>query len=73
MSNKADHNAVSIPSLIGSTTWDIVHRWMAKAFADGTLQPKPDPLVVGEGLHSIQLGIDTSRKGVSACKVVIRL
>lgn len=62
-----------IPELIGTKTYDIVHNWMAKALEDGTLVPKPDPMVVGEGLESIQRGIDISRNGVSAAKVVIRI
>ncbi|KAK4541884.1 hypothetical protein LTR36_007248 [Oleoguttula mirabilis] len=64
---------LSIPSLMGSKTYDTVHAWMTKALDDGTLQPKPDPMVVGEGLGSVQLGLDTIRKGVSAAKVVVRL
>lgn len=62
-----------IPALIGTRTYQIVHAWMARALKDGTLLPKPDPMIVGKGLESIQLGIDTSRKGVSAAKVVVRL
>ena len=64
---------MSIPALRGSRAYDIVHSWMAASLAKGALQPKPDPLVVGEGLESIQFGIDTVRKGVSATKVIIRL
>lgn len=64
---------MSIPSLIGSKTFETVHKWMAKALAEGTLQPKPDPTVVGQGLESIQSGLDILRKGVSATKVVVRL
>jgi hypothetical protein len=30
-------------------------------------------MVIGEGLESIQKGIDTVRKGVSAGKVVIKI
>lgn len=64
---------MSIPSLRGSKAYNVVHMWMAKALEDGTLQPKPDPMIVGEKLESIQLGLDTVRKGVSAAKVVVRL
>jgi hypothetical protein len=46
---------------------------MGQALEDGTLQCKPDPMVVGEGLESIQLGLDVLRKGVSAAKVTVRL
>jgi hypothetical protein len=46
---------------------------MGQALKDGTLQCKPDPMVVGAGLESIQLGLDVLRKGVSATKVTVRL
>lgn len=51
----------------------LLHTWMAKALENGTLQCKPDPTVIGEGLESIQLGLDVLRKGVSATKIVVRL
>lgn len=58
---------------MGSKTYATVHKWMEEALAKGNLLPKPDPMIVGEGLEAIQLGIDTVRKGVSATKVVVRL
>lgn len=64
---------MSIPALLGSKEHETVHTWISKALADGTLRPMPEPMVVGEGLESIQLGIDTLRKGVSATKVIVRL
>lgn len=64
---------VSIPALRSGPVYNIVHNWMAKALADGTLQPTPNPEIVGEGLDAIQAGIDRVRKGVSATKVVIKL
>jgi hypothetical protein len=64
---------VSIPSLRGTNINDLLHKWMGQALEDGTLQCKPDPMVVGEGLESIQLGLDVLRKGVSAAKVTVRL
>lgn len=33
--------------------------------------PKPDPLVVGEGLRSVQHALDRQKKGVSASKIVV--
>lgn len=33
--------------------------------------PKPDPLVVGEGLRSVQHALDRQKKGVSAAKIVV--
>ncbi|GAA5893208.1 hypothetical protein JCM6882_003913 [Rhodosporidiobolus microsporus] len=43
------------------------------ALANGTLKAKPDPLVVGKGLDSIQLGLDRQKAGVSAQKVVVSI
>ncbi|GKT94809.1 zinc-binding oxidoreductase/dehydrogenase [Colletotrichum tofieldiae] len=42
------------------------------ALEKGQLQPKPEPEVVGEGLASIQAGLDMLKKGVSAKKLVIQ-
>jgi hypothetical protein len=64
---------VSIPSLRGTNISDLLHKWMGQALEDGTLQCKPEAMVVGEGLESIQLGLDVLRKGVSATKVTVRL
>ena len=64
---------VQIRSLRGSAVYVVGHTWMAKSLANGKLQPKPEPMVVGQGLESIQLGLDTLRKGVSAAKIVVRL
>ena len=44
---------------------------MPKALESGQLVPAPDPLVVGEELRSVQLGLDKQKAGVSAAKVVI--
>jgi hypothetical protein len=41
--------------------------------AEGKFKPKPDPQVVGNGLDAIQKGLDISRQGVSAKKIVISL
>lgn len=64
---------MSIPALRESKIYEIVHIWMVKALADGSLLPRPNPIIVGEGLESIQLGLDMVRKGVSAAKIVVRL
>lgn len=50
-----------------------VHSWMTEALRDGSLKPKPDPVVVGHGLEHVQTGMDTLKKGVSAAKVVVEL
>lgn len=52
----------------GKRIWkDFLH----KALDSGTIVPRPDPLVVGEELRSVQLGLDVQKRGVSASKVVI--
>jgi hypothetical protein len=48
-----------------------VHSWMAEALKDGSLRPRPKPIVVGRGLEYIQVGMDTLKRGVSAAKVVV--
>ncbi len=47
--------------------------FLPKALADGSLIAAPEPEVVGKGLESIQGGLDTLKKGVSAKKCVISL
>lgn len=55
---------------IGKTIWeDFVHG----ALVNGQLQAKPDPIVVGRGLESMQHALDIQMKGVSAKKVVVDL
>ncbi|OAG02202.1 GroES-like protein [Paraphaeosphaeria sporulosa] len=50
---------------------DIWRKYLPSALARGTLVPKPDPLIVGNGLRSVQLGLDKQKAGVSARKVVV--
>ena len=50
-----------------------IHSWLAKALEEGRMLPKPDPLVLGHGLESVQQALDTLRKGVSATKLVVTL
>ncbi|GAA5879440.1 hypothetical protein JCM3774_005212 [Rhodotorula dairenensis] len=45
--------------------------FVPKALTNGSLKPKPDPLVVGKGLEKVQEGLNVQKKGVSAKKVVI--
>ena len=47
--------------------------FLPRALAEGRYIAAPDPLVVGKGLESIQVGFDVQKKGVSAKKVVISL
>lgn len=53
---------------VGPYIW---RKYLPKALITGNIVPKPDPLVVGEGLRSIQHGLDRQKKGVSAAKVVV--
>ncbi|WPG99085.1 hypothetical protein R9X50_00189300 [Acrodontium crateriforme] len=47
--------------------------YIPAALEQGQLRPAPEALVIGEGLESIQKGIDMSKAGVSARKVVVQL
>ena len=47
--------------------------FLGPALENGSFLPKPDPVVAGEGLESVQKGMDMQRKGVSARKVVVTL
>ncbi|KAL6915372.1 hypothetical protein FSST1_006867 [Fusarium sambucinum] len=51
----------------------IWHNFIPKALAEGRLQAKPDPVLVGEGLESIQEGLYKLQKGVSAQKLVVKI
>ncbi|EXL39676.1 hypothetical protein FOCG_17731 [Fusarium oxysporum f. sp. radicis-lycopersici 26381] len=51
----------------------IWHKFVPEALAEGRLRTKPDPVVVGKGLESIQEGLNKLHKGVSAQKLVIEV
>lgn len=53
---------------MGEYIW---RQFLPLALDKGTIVPKPDAQIVGEELRSVQLGLDTSKKGVSAKKVVV--
>lgn len=55
---------------VGDAVW---RRYVPGALADGRLQAKPDPIVVGKGLEKVQEGLDKQKAGVSAGKIVIDL
>jgi hypothetical protein len=55
---------------VGEAVWG---KYVSEALRKGELLPKPDPILIKGGLHSIQEGLDTLKKGVSAAKVVIKL
>lgn len=70
---------VKLMGIFGTTLKDnavgsaIYQDYLPKALAGGTFVPSPSPMVVGHGLESVQKGIDTIEKGVSAQKVVVTL
>lgn len=51
----------------------VYEEFLPKALASGEFLAKPDPLVVGHGLDSLQAGFDKQKAGVSAKKVVVTL
>ncbi|GAA5923717.1 zinc-binding alcohol dehydrogenase family protein [Sporobolomyces koalae] len=51
----------------------VYHKFVTEALENGSLQPKPDPLVVGQGLEKIDHGLDVQQKGVSFKKVVVNV
>ncbi|GAA6053547.1 hypothetical protein JCM3770_005188 [Rhodotorula araucariae] len=55
----------------GAVARAVYHDYVPAALASGALQAKPDPLVVGAGLESVQRGLDRQKEGVSARKVVV--
>ncbi|PIG69558.1 hypothetical protein AARAC_002743 [Aspergillus arachidicola] len=55
---------------IGDWIWGT---FVPQALANGTLQAKPDPLVVGTSIEAIQHALDVQKRGVSAKKVVVTL
>ena len=55
---------------VGEAVWV---DFLPKALNEGLYIFAPDPMIVGHGLDSLQIGIDTQKKGVSAKKVVVTL
>lgn len=55
---------------VGDAVW---RKYVPEALADGRLQAKPDPIVIGKGLDKVQEGLDKQKAGVSAGKIVIDL
>ena len=53
---------------VGPYIWG---KYLPKALSAKKILAKPDPLIVGEGLRSVQHGLDRQKKGVSAAKVVV--
>jgi len=55
---------------VGKALWK---DFLPAALASGQYKPLPRANVVGEGLESIQNGIDKLKQGVSASKIVVKL
>ncbi|KAM3422235.1 hypothetical protein BST61_g2600 [Cercospora zeina] len=53
---------------VGPFIWK---EFLPAALKSKTIVPYPEPQIVGEELRSVQLGLDTQKKGVSAKKVVV--
>ncbi len=51
----------------------IWHQYLSRALTKGTFFAKPDPLVTGTGLESVQMAMDIQKKGISARKVVVSI
>ncbi|GAA6000176.1 hypothetical protein JCM5350_005432 [Sporobolomyces pararoseus] len=51
----------------------VYHKFVTEALQNGSLKCKPDPLVSGKGLESIDHALDVQKKGVSFKKVVVTL
>jgi len=51
----------------------IFEDYLPKALAAGKFAAAPEPLVVGNGLESIQHALEVQKKGVSGKKVVVSL
>jgi len=66
-------NAVDIASKQPEVADAVWRKYVPEALKTGQLLPKPEPLVIKGGIKSIQEGVNTLKKGVSAAKVVIEL
>jgi NADPH:quinone reductase-like Zn-dependent oxidoreductase len=53
---------------VGPYIW---REYLPRALSEGSIAAKSDPYVVGQGLRSIQHGLDKQKAGVSAAKVVV--
>lgn len=53
---------------VGPYIW---RKYLPRALDDGRIVAKPDALIVGQGLRSIQHALDRQKAGVSAAKVVV--
>lgn len=61
-------SVVTEDKAIGEAVWQ---KFLPEALEKGTYKAKPDPIVVGTGLESLQAGLDRWKKGVSNAKIVV--
>lgn len=47
--------------------------FLPKALRSGKILPKPDPVIVGKGLESIQQAVDKLKQPISAQKLVVSM
>ncbi|OJK04799.1 hypothetical protein ASPACDRAFT_1861631 [Aspergillus aculeatus ATCC 16872] len=72
-------DGVTVKSVFGTTLKDnavgkaIYEDFLPRALKTGSFVPAPEPLVAGQGLHSIQAAVDRQAQGTSAQKVVVVL
>ncbi|RAH39564.1 zinc-binding alcohol dehydrogenase family protein [Aspergillus brunneoviolaceus CBS 621.78] len=72
-------DGVTVKSVFGTTLKDnavgkaIYEDFLPRALKAGSFVPAPEPLVAGQGLHSIQAAVDRQAQGTSAQKVVVVL
>ena len=62
-----------VEQLKGQALEQLFGRFLPDALENGSFKAKPDPLIVGKGLESLQKGVDTVKASVSASKVVVTL
>ncbi|KAK5108644.1 hypothetical protein LTR62_008135 [Meristemomyces frigidus] len=65
---KAISSSAIFTNEVGEYIW---RKFLPTALANGTIVPAPEPMVVGEELRSVQLGLDKQKAGVSAAKIVV--
>lgn len=62
------------PEVMNNDVGPMIYKeFFPQALEKGLILPKPEPLIVGHGLESVQAGLDRLKAGVSAAKIVIPL
>ena len=69
-----DYNLIFATSLVENGVGKAIFEgYLPQALEDGRFLPSPEPVVIGNGLESIQTALDYHKTGVSAKKVVVSL